>query len=238
MRILLRFFYRLMPSSLRVKAHNYCKQLANFKILASRYGQFRTVTNMDCIDPYGKPIPWYTYPAIEYLSHLDFSKKKIFEYGSGNSSLWWLGKASSVVSVEDNEKWYEKVSEEAHAHFDRFKYILEKNKNKYISALDADTYEIVIIDGKYRPECANHVLSLYKDSERGEMLVFDNSDWYHETIQKIRETLNWIEVDFHGLGPINNYTWTTSIFLNPNLASNIKYAIPLKSVAGLVSNAD
>lgn len=238
MKKFLRFFYRHMPASLRVKVDAYYKQLANFKILASRYGQFRTVKDMNCLDPYGKPIPWYTYPAIEYLNHLDFSEKKVFEFGSGNSSLWWIGKASSVVSVEDNEQWYKKISEKAHSHVDGFKYVLEKNKKEYVNALDADTYDIIIIDGKHRPECANHVLSLYKDSDRGEMLVFDNSDWYHESIQKIRETLNWVEVDFHGLGPINNYTWTTSVFLNPNSASKIKYAIPLKSVAGLVNNAD
>lgn len=62
-------------------------QLRNFYILALGYGQFRTIKNWECINKNREPIPWYTYPAIEYLSSLDFSNKNIFEYGGGNSTL-------------------------------------------------------------------------------------------------------------------------------------------------------
>ena len=34
-----------------------------------------------------EPIPWFTYPSIQYLDQLDLSEKTIFEWGSGNSSL-------------------------------------------------------------------------------------------------------------------------------------------------------
>ncbi len=32
-------------------------------------------------------IPWYTYPAIEYLLSIDLSEMDVFEYGCGNSRL-------------------------------------------------------------------------------------------------------------------------------------------------------
>ena len=49
------------------------------------------------------------------------------------------------------------------------------------------------------------------------MIIFDNSDWYPNTIDFLRENLDWIEVDFHGFSPINDYTLTTSIFINRNV---------------------
>jgi len=48
------------------------------------------------------------------------------------------------------------------------------------------------------------------------MVILDNSDWYRETAKYLRENLDMIEVDFHGFGPINDYTWTTSVFLSRN----------------------
>ena len=63
------------------------KQIKNFAILARRYGQFETMKKWSCLDREGRPIPWYTYPAIEYLASLDLSGMKVLEYGSGNSSL-------------------------------------------------------------------------------------------------------------------------------------------------------
>lgn len=64
-------------------------QLKNFYTLAFDYGQLRTIREKRCIDKLGNPIPWYTYPAIEYLKTIDFSRKLVFEYGGGSSTLWW-----------------------------------------------------------------------------------------------------------------------------------------------------
>ena len=40
----------------------------------------RSIDDKVCVDKDGNPIPWYTYPAIEYLSQFDYSDKKIFEF--------------------------------------------------------------------------------------------------------------------------------------------------------------
>ena len=68
----------------------------------------RTIDEKVCLDRNGNPIPWYTYPAIEYLSQFDYSRKTIFEFGCGNSSLFWASRAERVVSIEDNLQWFEK----------------------------------------------------------------------------------------------------------------------------------
>src|SRR5688572_10403591 len=50
----------------------------------------------------GQPIPWYTYPAIEFIRQLDFSQSTVFEYGSGNSTMFWAASAARVISVEED----------------------------------------------------------------------------------------------------------------------------------------
>lgn len=48
----------------------------------------RTIDEKVCVDRDGNPLPWYTYPAIEYLSQFDYGEKTIFEFGCGYSSLF------------------------------------------------------------------------------------------------------------------------------------------------------
>src|SRR3712207_2933796 len=62
------------------------------------------------VDAKGQPVPWYTYPAIEYVRQLDFSDKEVFEYGSGQSTLFWAQAAKRVVSVEEDEAWHAYVA--------------------------------------------------------------------------------------------------------------------------------
>jgi len=48
-----------------------------------------------------------------------------------------------------------------------------------------------------------------------------------------------IEVDFHGFGPINAYTWTTSIFISRNFNFKpINKEQPNFSIAGIEQNGD
>jgi hypothetical protein len=73
---------------------------ACLQILEHGYGHAASSRAQVPIDGDGNPTPWYTYPAIAYLSQLDFSERIVFEYGSGNSTLWRGARSKRVVSVE------------------------------------------------------------------------------------------------------------------------------------------
>lgn len=210
------------------------RQRRNFAILSKEYGQFASMKLWSCVDGKGNPIPWYTYPAIEYLSHLDLSDRKVFEYGSGNSSLWWAGRCQALTSIEDNRKWYEKINLAAKC-LQNFDYQYVEGMAAFIEQENIAGSDIVIIDGSYRSECADYVLQKIRQRYLDPVfLVFDNSDWYPQTMARLNKELNWIQVDFAGFGPINSYTWTTSIFINPSHASRPAYSRALDSVAGIV----
>jgi hypothetical protein len=42
----------------------------------------------------------------------------------------------------------------------------------------------------------------------------------------------YIEIDFHGFGPINDYTWTTSLFLDREIALEPKSIQPTIPIGG------
>ena len=52
------------------------------------------------------PVPWYTYPAIRELERVVPKSAKVFEFGSGNSTLWWRQHAEQVISVEHDAEWF------------------------------------------------------------------------------------------------------------------------------------
>lgn len=210
----------------------------NFNTLAYQYGQLESIEKWDSIDAQGNEIPWYTYPAIEYLNNLDFSKKTVFEYGSGNSSIYWAKKSKKVVSIESDKEWFSKVNDKK---LSNQEIILVEESSLYESSIEVlnQKFDLIIIDGKRRIKCGEMIYEyLNITSEEGCMIILDNSDWYKDLAKYLKEKFNFIQIDFHGFGPINNYTWTTSIFLSRNFNFKPKKQIqPLSSVGAIKNNA-
>jgi len=186
--------------------------LHSYRTLSAEFGQYKSMRRWECIDASDAPVPWYTYPAIEYIKQLDFSDKNVFEYGSGNSTRFWAERCKKVVSVEDNKEWYDKIRGKLPA---RAEYHLLEEGKEYIKAIDnyADDFDVVIIDGSHRYECAVEAIGKLRDDG---FIVLDNSDWYEKTSELLRNS-DLIEVDMSGFGPINGYTWTTSFYFRRNV---------------------
>lgn len=176
--------------------------LVNGKMLALRFGQARSAQRQQCVDAGDTPIPWYTYPAIEYIKQLDLSDRHIFEFGSGASTLFWASRTATVTAVEHDPIWHANVQPPANV-----RYLLRQDKPAYIAALDRH-FDIIIVDGEHRPECAAAALQYLAPDG---FLILDNADWFPQVAASLRAA-DLIEVDFSGFGPINPYTWTTSLF--------------------------
>ncbi len=82
--------------------------------MLKQYGWFKSMRENKCIDREGNPIPWITYPAIDFLSQLDYTERSVFEYGSGFSTLFWAPRAKNVIAVETDLEWYKKSNLKLH----------------------------------------------------------------------------------------------------------------------------
>lgn len=154
------------------------------------------------------PLPWYTYPGIEFLQQFDFSKCSVFEYGSGNSSLFWSKKALTVISVESDPDWYAFGVKNLSPNR---KLLLKTECSEYVDAilLYETQFDVIVIDGLYRYNCAVKSVSRLKS---GGIIILDNSDWFPNTARLLREA-GFIQTDFIGAGPVNSYAWCTSVFI-------------------------
>ena len=161
------------------------------------------------IDGDGNPIPWFTYPSVEYLKQLDLRDKSVFEWGSGNSTLFWANKCHDVSSVENDQAWYEKNRSRSK---DNMKLFLKVRPNEYVRTITEcnKKFGIIVIDGTERLACA-HLAPKYLTDDG--MIIFDNSDWdvSFELVRFLRDQ-NLIQVDFSGFSSLNAITSVTSIF--------------------------
>ena len=48
----------------------------------------------------GKPLPWFTYAAISFLEQAITRDQSVFEYGGGQSTLYWAARVHRVASVD------------------------------------------------------------------------------------------------------------------------------------------
>lgn len=198
----------------------------------------RSMNEKVCVDRDGNPIPWYTYPAIEYLSQFDYSTKQVFEFGTGNSSMYWAKRAKKVISIEDKPEWYKKFAAEFAAPNWQMRYCDEKQGYEDTILADGEKYDVIVIDGKRRAECADNAV---KALASGGMIILDDSDRVNTSLEyvnaiKILRTAGLLQVDFYGFCPMNNYTKATSIFFSRNFDFTSQYTVqPINGLGNIWS---
>lgn len=178
-------------------------------------GWFLSMEKGQCINKKGEPIPWMTYPAISFLQGRVNKNMSVFEYGSGNSTLWWAERVSNVIACEHNKEWYNKMKVTIPSNVELLYYDLIPGGN-YSKAITnyANEFDIVVIDGRDRVNCVKNSLASLK---RSGVIVWDNSDR-----EKYSEGYTFLvnngykRIDFEGNGPIERFGWWTSIFYKEN----------------------
>jgi predicted O-methyltransferase YrrM len=179
-------------------------------ILARLRRQSRTDELGLCVDASGAHVPWFTYPAIDYLASLDFSGASVFEFGCGASTLWWARRARSVTAVELDEAWLRRLETRVPGNAQLVFCPDGGRYPKVISELGR-TFDVVVIDGAERHRSAQESLAFVSD---GGLVILDNSDWYPNTARLLRSA-GLAQIDFIGFGPLNSYCWATSLFVRP-----------------------
>jgi hypothetical protein len=188
-----------------------------WRILSRRFGHARSVRRGEPLDGAGREIPWFTYPAIEYLEQLDFRDRTVFEFGAGNSSVYWSRRAARVVSVEHDRAWYERLRTRLPADHE-LQLIEDPAAYPRELARRAERFDVIVVDGIERRACCAAAVARLR---QGGLVILDNSDWHHHCAAALRAA-GLLEVDFSGFGPVNGYTWTTSLFFHREFAFGLR----------------
>ena len=182
---------------------------ACMNIFRQAYGFVAATDQGAAQDNQGEYLPLYTYPAIEYLVQFDFSQKRVFEFGAGVSTMFWMKRAKSVLSIESDLSWFNKVKSQVtdnvtlrHVTGDAYPFTINQAEG---------VFDVIIVDGAgYRYDCAQQALAKLAP---GGLIVLDNADWHHHTAAMLKAS-GLLQIDMSGFKPCESHTSTTSLFLD------------------------
>ncbi|MFN8530018.1 MAG: hypothetical protein U0670_15560 [Anaerolineae bacterium] len=184
-------------------------------------------------------MPWIVFGAIDFLDEClkTCPNPRVFEYGSGGSTLYWLRKGAACVSVEHDPVWCQIVQarlSDIEKHVDLrlieadaptsnkldpanpadfasadLQY-LDRPFKQYVQQIDPfpdNTFDFILIDGRARTSCLLHSLSKVKP---GGYIILDNSDRDYYTLHFDLSAFE--EYRFDGVPPVNVAYSRTSIY--------------------------
>jgi tRNA A58 N-methylase Trm61 len=151
------------------------------------------------------------YNIISFLEQRLSKDLSLFEYGSGNSTLFFADLVGNVVSVECSRQWYEYV----------VKTIPKNAKLILCDPYDSKTYskiiqkqekkfDVVVVDAEDRVNC---LLNAHQSlTEKGVMILDDSKgEGWNPVIDQLQEQ-GFKKLDFEGLKPGRTSGYRTTIF--------------------------
>ena len=163
------------------------------------------------IDPEGRPLPWINYPTIDFLARHVRPDMSVFEYGCGHGTLWWAARVREVIACEHDAEWIERIRTRAPAHV-TLRHVPLQVDGDYCRVVAGypGRFDIVVIDGRDRVNCARHAPTGLKP---GGVIVWDNTE--REEYRPGFEALaaaGFRRVEFMGLVPGLNEKLEASVF--------------------------
>jgi len=178
-------------------------------------GWFRSFREGRSVDLHGNPIPWITYPAMQFILRRVRSDMNVFEYACCSSTLWWAERVNEVVACEHDFTWYQDVTSKLprNATIHHVPLVYGGDYSSLVSSLGRK-FDVIVIDGRDRVNCAvNAVTSLTPAG----IIIWDNSDRreYQEGYKHLYDH-GFKKIEFVGIAPIMACKAETSIFYRPN----------------------
>jgi hypothetical protein len=194
-----------------------------------------------------EPSPWITFDAIDYVQ--EFIERRaagdraeplrVFEYGSGGSTRFWLSRGARCVSIEHDPAWFEVVrarigsasvdyrliepeptgtdpgdpaDPEAYASGDAGHR--RSSFRRYASAIDefpSRHFDIVLVDGRSRPACVKHAVDKVRP---GGLLILDNAEVEYYTRIVGARLGSFRRLSFVGALPTSFSFTRTDVYVN------------------------
>jgi hypothetical protein len=182
-----------------------------YKGILDETGWLKSFNAMQSIDKSGNPIPWCSYSFIYFIEQRLSNDLSVFEFGAGNSTLWYAKRVKEVISVEHDLVWKtmleQKVPSNSKVIFKELSYNGEYART---TTSLGRKFDVIVVDGRDRNNCIyNSIDSL---SDKG-VIILDNSQRtnYNES-QKFLLAKGFKRIDFTGLCPAVAHINTTTIF--------------------------
>ena len=188
--------------------------------MLNEYGWWDSYKKKSAVDGVGQPIPWITYPCLEFIDNRVEKRFEVFEYGCGNSTLWWASRTNSVISCEHDRAWFEKTLSNMPDNTTLIcrDLVYGGEYSKVIEGY-SEQFDILVVDGRDRVRCIQNSLNALKSDG---IIIWDNTE-REEYLEgfKFLDAAGFRRLDFWGIGPIGISKWCTTVFYRKNNCFNI-----------------
>lgn len=145
-----------------------------------------------------RSIPWVNpddgKKIIEFMDAVLDKDSNVLEFGSGGSTVWFAKKANSVVAFEHNPVWHRAVIEKLERmKLENAKVVLAPEYPRGIFRyLSKDTYDLILNDGKRRPECCRYAMAALKRG--GYFITQDGSNVPTMRQRRMMNEAGWMRI--------------------------------------------
>lgn len=187
-------------------------------------------------------VPWFTYPTVRFLRRHVRPQWRVFEFGSGASTIFFALRCQEVFAIEHDSLWAEKVQRSldklgigncrlqhieaetkkvSSSFVDRLEYgsMFEGWEDcafeNYVKSIDnhADqSLDVVVIDGRARADCLRHAIDKVAP---GGILILDNSERarYQAAMNEVPN--DWVRLELPGPCARTEFFTKTTIWFAP-----------------------
>jgi hypothetical protein len=192
-KLFIRILSRFIPE-MPILLYLYRHQLRDENSYLNLTGWTRSITEGKPCKSDGSALPWMNYPMIALLKERLKSQLRLFEYGSGYSTLFFSDLVGEVVSVEYDPGWHNEISKRLpkNATLMLVTYDVDGNYCRAIHQVDG-LFDVVVVDGRDRTNCIRQALSKL-NSQR---------DYYQVGLEHAMDQ-GFKRLDIEGLKPTDN----------------------------------
>lgn len=150
-------------------------------------------------NPVHDGVPWLPFELTEWIDNHVSENTRMFEYGSGGSTIHLAQRVKNLITVEHNPAWHSMLSAELEKrHLTHIQYLLREPRpgtperpvecwdnygdeypnmdfKTYVESIDEQpdrSFDIVLVDGRARKFCIEHAIPKIRP---GGYLLLDNS---------------------------------------------------------------
>lgn len=199
-------------------------------LFSYRSGHLRSSLLAKAVRKNGEPLPWYTYPSIDFLQRRPYADRSVLEFGAGQSTLWWAKRAKQVLALEGDKDWHARIRgamprnvelhlvsmESAERCVEDVERILEDRTKRF---------DVIVVDGLYRREMAEIAKRHVTDDG---IIVCDNAEGYG--IYEAFKDSGLDRVDFYGHAPGVVLPHATAIYFRSG-SFPFSAALPISVIA-------
>jgi predicted O-methyltransferase YrrM len=171
--------------------------------------------------PLAQNLPWWSFAAIEAADRL-FPGRRMFEYGSGGSTLRYARKGCQITAIEDDQAWLEAVqaamvaagvADRVSLRYIPFNFDQPDNfaSSSYCKAFSGSQWDVVMIDGQ--DKTFQERITCFRQAEPwmkpGTIILLDDFWRYEELLSS--HSAQSVQV-FESLGPCRIGVTSTAMF--------------------------